>query len=335
MTLCTNESATKFMSIAFKRILFVTDPLPSLNIKKDTSLTLMKAAQDLGAKVAATTTNALTQKGPVSSADCQWLWLSDEHEPQATFSEKLALNCFDIIMMRKDPPWNQEYLYATFALEAAQAQGCMVINNPHALRTWNEKLAILNFPQTITQTVVTANAQEITSFLQTEKDIVLKPLDGMGGEGIFRLTEKDPNKQAIIKLSTQGGNRPIMCQKYLPEIQQGDKRILLFMGKPACNYALARFPAPGETRANLAQGGKGEVVPLTARDHWLCEQVGESLRRAGLWFVGLDVIGDYITEINFTSPTCLREIQSTTQTPLAKQWWTKVSHSLPTKEHSL
>ena len=213
--------------------------------------------------------------------------------------------------MRKDPPFDNEYLYSTYLLELAASQGARVLNNPASVRSWNEKLSVAKFPQFAPEFLVTANNDLIRDFLATHKDMVVKPLDGMGGSGIFRLTESDPNIGVILETATNFGAQTIMAQRYLPQILQGDKRIIVINGEPL-PYALARIPKAGETRGNLAAGGTGVAQVLTARDLEIAKTVGKTLKQEGLFLVGLDVIGDYLTEINVTSPTGMIEIAAQT-----------------------
>ncbi|MCL5669413.1 MAG: glutathione synthase, partial [Gammaproteobacteria bacterium] len=225
----------------------------------------------------------------------------------AETSQPLA--ALDVILMRKDPPFDMEYVYTTYLLERAEAEGVLVVNKPRALRDCNEKLFTAWFPQCTPPTLVTRDAQQLRGFLQEHGDIILKPLGAMGGSSVFRVRRDDPNINVIIETMTGEARRFVMAQRYIPEISEGDKRILLINGEPV-PYALARIAAPGETRANLAAGGKGVGVPLSARDRWICQQAGPALREKGLLFAGLDVIGDYLTEINVTSPTCARELDA-------------------------
>ena len=219
------------------------------------------------------------------------------------------LTGLDVILMRKDPPFDMEYIYSTYLLEQAQSAGVLVVNNPQSLRDANEKLFTAWFPQCCPETLVTRKAELIRNFQQQHHDIILKPLDGMGGASIFRVKDNDPNFSVIIETLTDHGNTSVMAQKYIPEIVDGDKRILMINGEPV-PYALARIPAKGETRGNLAAGGRAQGQALTEHDRWICQQVGPTLREKGLLFVGLDVIGNYLTEINVTSPTCIRELDS-------------------------
>ena len=224
----------------------------------------------------------------------------------------------DVILMRKDPPFDTEYIYATYILEQAQAQGCMVVNDPRALRDANEKLFTTWFAEVCPSTLVTRDAEEIKRFLSEFDDIIVKPLDGMGGASIFRVTAGDANASVIYETLTNCSTRFCMAQKYIPEITDGDKRILMIDGQPL-PYALARIPSAGELRGNLAAGGKGRGQPLSDRDREICAKVGPELKRRGLIFVGLDVIGDYLTEINVTSPTCVRELEAQFDIQIADQ----------------
>jgi glutathione synthase len=217
------------------------------------------------------------------------------------------LTDLDAILLRKDPPFDMEYIYSTYLLELADKAGTPVLNNPASVRDCNEKLFALHFPQCCPPHLVSKDAALLKNFHQKHGDVIFKPLDGMGGSSIFRLKADDPNVSVIIETLTEMGHRQIMAQKYLPEIKDGDTRILLINGEPV-PYGLARIPASGETRGNLAAGGSGVARPLNDRDRWICEQIGPELKKRGLVFVGIDVIGDYLTEINVTCPTCIREI---------------------------
>ncbi|MSS75545.1 MAG: glutathione synthase, partial [Methyloglobulus sp.] len=219
----------------------------------------------------------------------------------------IALDSLDVIIMRKDPPFDQEYLYATYILELAEHAGVYVVNKPQSLRDANEKLFTAWFPQCCTETLVTRDADRIKQFLHELGEIIVKPLDGMGGASIFHLREGDPNLSVILETMTQHNSRQVMAQKYLPEIKDGDKRILMINGEPV-PYCLARIPASGESRGNLAAGGTGQGRALSDQDRWIANQVGPTLREKGLVFVGLDVIGSTLTEINVTSPTCVQEL---------------------------
>lgn len=287
----------------------VMDPISRINIKKDTSFAMLLEAQARGWELHYMELNDLylrngkpyarTRTLKVQRDPLQWHHFLDEQD--------MPLEALDVIVMRKDPPVDQEYLYATYLLERAESLGAYVINKPQALRDANEKLYTAWFAQCCADTLVTREASRIREFLHEHGDIILKPLDGMGGTSIFRLRMGDPNFSVIMETMTQYGGRQVMAQKYLPDIVHGDKRILMVNGEPV-PYCLARIPAQGETRGNLAAGGHGEGRPLTERDRWIAAQVGPTLKAKGLVFVGLDVIGDCLTEINVTSPTCVQEL---------------------------
>jgi glutathione synthase len=237
--------------------------------------------------------------------------LSVRDDPNGWFTlgepETLPLASLDTVLMRKDPPLDLEYFYSTYLLELAEREGCLIVNRPQAVRDANEKLFAARFPDCCPPLLVTRDMARIRAFLNAQGDIVVKPLDGMGGASVFRLREGDPNTGVILETSTDHGRRTVMAQRFLPEYVNGDKRILLIDGEPV-PQALARIPAAGESRANLAAGGTGVGVDLSERDRFICAQVGPVLREKGLLFVGIDVIGDYLTEINVTSPTCIREL---------------------------
>ncbi|HNK33765.1 MAG TPA: glutathione synthase, partial [Plasticicumulans sp.] len=221
----------------------------------------------------------------------------------------LPLAELDVLLMRKDPPFDLEYIYTTYLLERAEAEGVRVVNRPQSLRDANEKLFTAWFPQCCPPTLATRDMARLRGFVAEHGDAILKPLDGMGGAGIFRVRAGDANLNVIVETLTERGRRTALAQRFIPEISAGDKRILMIDGEPV-PYALARIPAEGETRGNLAAGGRGVGQPLSERDRWICAQVGPELRRRGLVFVGLDVIGDWLTEINVTSPTCARELDA-------------------------
>lgn len=293
------------------KTLVIMDPIEGIKPYKDTSFSMMLAAQARGHELYYCTAQALSFSNGQATATVFPVAVFDQITDYFQPGEPvmLALTDFAIILMRKDPPFDGDYLYATHLLDHAQAQGVVVANAPQALRDVNEKLFILQFPHCIAPTLVSSNGSDIRAFWQQHGDIILKPLHAMGGAGIFRLQAQDPNVGVIIETLTQHGQHLIMAQRYLPEIAQGDKRILLIDGEPV-PFCLARLAADGETRANLAAGGRGVVQPLSERDYWLAAQAGPKLKAMGLRFVGLDVIGDFITEINVTSPTCVREIDA-------------------------
>jgi glutathione synthase len=306
-------------------LLFVVDPLESLKAYKDSSVAMMREAAARGHEVWACTPPQMRWLGDRSGgaagarvlAQAQMLELTpasdDTHA--AWYVERESglqdLSSFDAVVMRKDPPFDQEYLYATYLLEAAQRQGVRVFNDPRALRDHNEKFAITEFAEFTAPTLVTRDVPALRAFLAEHGDIVVKPLDGMGGTSIFRLRPDDANLNVIIETITQMGNRTVMAQRYIPQIKDGDKRVLLINGE-AVPYALARIPKPGESRGNLAAGGTGRAQPLSANDRDIAAALGPELAARGLLLVGLDIIGDYLTEVNVTSPTCFVEITSQT-----------------------
>ena len=289
----------------------VMDPISTINRKKDTSFAMLLAAQARGWSLQYMEIGDLFSRDGVASARMRGLAVRDTdtewHELAA--AHVAPLSDLDVILMRKDPPFDMEYVYATYLLELAEHSGTLVVNCPASLRDANEKLFSAWFPQCCPPTLVTRKANILRDFLAEHGDIILKPLDGMGGVSIFRVREDDPNRGVIIETMTAHERRFAMAQRYLPEVVRGDKRVLLIDGEPV-DYALARIPAPGETRGNLAAGGRGEGVLLTDRDRWICAQVGPALKERGLLFVGLDIIGDYLTEVNVTSPTCVRELET-------------------------
>ncbi|MBL4820056.1 MAG: glutathione synthase [Gammaproteobacteria bacterium] len=287
----------------------VMDPIESINVKKDTSLAMLLAAQERNWEIHYMLQSDLYMEGGISKAMMRGLTVRDDQQDWYTLGETmdLPLSDLDVILMRKDPPFDNHYLYSTYLLEQAQEKGTLIVNNPQSLRDCNEKLFATQFPQCCPPFLVTCNSNKLRKFHQQHQDVIFKPLDGMGGTAIFRLKENDPNVSVIIETITENGTNQIMAQKFIPEIEKGDKRILLIDGVPV-PYALARVPAIGETRGNLAAGGSGITRELSEKDRWICEQVGPAVKQKGLLFVGLDVIGDYLTEINVTSPTCVREI---------------------------
>ena len=292
-----------------KRIGFLMDPIESISFKKDSTLEMMWQAQQMG-----------WQLEYFLQADCY----VDNGAPRArskgikvamnskkwfefTHEDDIALGDLDVIMMRKDPPFDMEFVYTTYLLELAENLGSLIVNKPNALRDCNEKMYTQWFPELTPKSLITRNEQDIRGFLKTHEDIIVKPLDGMGGTSIFRLQKHDPNIGVVIETMTDYGKQFTLCQKYIPEISQGDKRILMINGEPV-DFCLARIPSQGETRGNLAAGGRGVSKPLSERDREICKIVGPELVKRGIIFAGLDVIGDYLTEINVTSPTCIREL---------------------------
>ncbi len=292
------------------KLVFILDPLPSLKIYKDTSLAMMREASQRGHQLFVSLQHDLFLRGSQAKIRTQSFEFTSDGYELGIPDESLP-SVFDAIIMRKDPPFDNEYLYSTYLLEIAANQGAKVFNNPAAIRGWNEKLSVTRFPQFAPEFLVTANNFLLRDFLHTYQDIVVKPLDSMGGSSIFRLSLNDPNISVILETITAHGTRTIMAQRYLPEILQGDKRIIVINGEPL-PYALARIPLAGETRGNLAAGGTGVAQPLSSRDYEIAATVGKTLKQEGLFLVGLDVIGDHLTEINVTSPTGMVEIAAQT-----------------------
>lgn len=294
------------------KLLFVADPLESFKVYKDSTYAMMVEAAGRGHELWAMVIEDLAWKAGRVVGRSQAIQLTGG-DPWFARGEDAwrDLAEFDAVLMRRDPPFDQAYLYATWLLEMAQRQGARVFNRPQSLRDWNEKLAIARYPEFIAPTLVSGEAALIRAFLAEQGDIVVKPLNAMGGAGIFRLRPGDPNLSAILETVTRHGAETVMAQRYLPEIAQGDKRILVIDGE-AAPYCLARIPMEGETRGNLAAGGTGVARPLSDRDWEIARALGPELRAAGLLLAGLDVIGDRLTEVNVTSPTCFREITDQT-----------------------
>lgn len=296
------------------KLLFVADPLASFKIAKDTTFAMMREAQQRGHALAVCTPQGLSwQQGGRVQARVQDIaltgqagdWFSAQPERLA------ALADFDAVLMRKDPPFDSEYFYATHLLEQAEREGARVFNRPRALRDHPEKLAVMEFPQLIGPTLVTRSSADIRAFHAQHQDIILKPLDGMGGMGIFRVKADGLNLGSIIETLNRDGAQTVMVQKFLPEIAQGDKRVLIIGGQ-AVPYCLARIPQGNEVRGNLAAGGLGVAQPLSARDQEIANAIGPVLQQRGLLLAGVDVIGGCVTEINVTSPTCFQEITQQT-----------------------
>lgn len=291
------------------RLGVVMDPIASIKPYKDSTLAMLLAAQRRGWSLFYMEQRDLYLRDGRAHAHARGLEVCDDPQRWHAFGDDtdIALDSLDVILMRKDPPFNIEYIYTTQILELAETAGVLIVNKPQTLRDANEKLATAWFPHCTAPTLVTRDARRLRDFLGEHEDIILKPLDTMGGHSIFRLRPGDPNISVVIEAITHYGTQLVMAQRYIPEIIDGDKRILLIDGEPV-PFMLARVPQAGETRGNLAAGGTGVGRPLAERDRWICAQVGPLLRRKGLLFVGLDVIGDYLTEINITSPTCIREL---------------------------
>ena len=298
------------------RIAFVIDPLDSLGVKKDSTLAMMWAAQRRGWEVLSLQTNELSwRQGEVSIA-ARRTELSDSPDNLATSTStrykvgetvQQSAQSFDMVFMRKDPPFDMNYVNTTYLLEQAEEAGVLVVNKPSSLRDCNEKFYTTAFPDFLPPQIIASRIEELTAFHDEYDDVVFKPLDGMGGKGIFRVKRNDPNLNVILETLTQNETTAIVGQQFIPEIKDGDKRILLIDGEPV-PYSLARIPKAGESRGNLAAGGTGVARPLTARDREIAEAVKPELIRRGLVFTGIDVIGDWLTEVNVTCPTCIREL---------------------------
>ena len=296
----------------------VMDPIEDIHYKKDTTLALLWAAQDRGWSLFYMTPDALYLDGdrPMAVAQPLTVHRDPDHWFDLCEPEDISLSELNACLMRKDPPFDMEYIYATYLLERAERQGTLIVNRCQSLRDCNEKLFATEFPQCCPTLLVSRDMSKLKAFHRQHRDVIFKPLDGMGGSAIFRAREDDPNISVILETLTQSGKETIMAQRYLSAISEGDKRILMVNGEPI-PFCLARVPLAGESRGNLAAGGSGRVQPLSERDLWIASQVGPTLKQRGLFFVGLDVIGDYLTEINVTSPTCLREIEAETGLDIA------------------
>ena len=311
------------------RLGVVMDPIESTNLKKDTTLAMLWAASDRGWSLHYMTQGDLYLDGGIPRARTKQLSVFKDTEafyklgPDAD----ICLGELDVILMRKDPPFDNEYIYSTYILEAAERLGTLIVNKPQSLRDCNEKIFATEFPECCPPVLVTSNETLLRNFHAKHGDVIFKPLDGMGGSSIFRLKADDPNVGVIIETLTEFGRQTIMAQSFLPEIKNGDKRILLVNGEPI-DYCLARIPVKGETRGNLAAGGTGRPQPLSERDRWIAAQVGPVAKEKGLYFVGLDIIGDYLTEINVTSPTCVREIDREYNTDIAGMLMDCISEQL-------
>ena len=287
----------------------VMDPIGAINFHKDSTLAMLLAAQQRGWSLHYMEQADLYLEDSRCHARMRDLAVRANEHDWFSLGQPVTrpLADLDVVLMRKDPPVDLEYLYSGFLLERAEAEGVLVVNNPGAVRDASEKLSTAWFMQCCTPMRVSRDKRVLQTFVEAHGDIVVKPLNGMGGASVFRVRHDDPNLHVILETITDNGRETAMAQRYIPEIKQGDKRILLIDGEPY-PHALARIPAAGETRGNLAAGATGVGVDLSERDYWICEQVGPTLRKRGLLFVGLDVIGDYLTEINITSPTCIREL---------------------------
>jgi len=309
----------------------VMDPIGSINANKDSSLAMLLAASKRGWDLYYMEQSDLFLEAGRCHSLLTRLEVRDNEDDWYTLSEQRTapLDELDVILMRKDPPVDMEFIYTTFLLQRAEAHGTLIVNNPASIRNANEKLYTAWFSQCCAPTRVSREIKQLKEFHHEHGDIIVKPLDGMGGASVFRIQKSDPNLNVILETITGNGTTSAMAQRYIPEITAGDKRILMINGKPF-PHALARIPTGGETRGNLAAGGKGKGVDLSKRDLWICEQVGPALREQGLMFVGLDVIGDYLTEINVTSPTCIRELDSIYSADIAGQFLDAIAMRLNT-----
>lgn len=296
----------------------IMDPIESISTAKDSTFAMLLEGQRRGLDMHYVRPGSLGTAGGRATAVAAPVRVRDQARDYHELGQAQAVDLggFDVVLMRKDPPVDANFIHDTQILDLAQRDGALVVNDPQGLRDLNEKLAALLFPQCCPPTLVSRQAADLKAFIAAHGDCVLKPLDGMGGRSIFRVRSGDDNTNVVLETLTAGGRELAMAQRYLPEIREGDKRILLVEGEPM-PYALARIPQGGEFRGNLAVGGRGEGRELSERDRWIAAEVGPELKRRGMVFVGLDVIGDYLTEVNVTSPTCIREIDAQYGTNIA------------------
>lgn len=313
------------------RLGILMDPLHSIKPYKDSTVAMIESAQSMGWSCAYFTLNDLYCREGVAYARC--FDINIRNRTQVDWVEtkplgELPLTAFDIILMRKDPPFNLEYIYATYALELAERAGVLVANKPQSLRDANEKFFTLNFPQCCPVTLVSADRARLKAFWVEHQNVIFKPLEGMGGASVFHVDARGQNLSVILETLTHREGAMVMAQQYIPDIQTlGDKRIIVIQGEPV-PQALARIPAEGELRGNLAAGATGKVVSITERDRWICREIAATLKEKGLYFVGIDVIGDYLTEINVTSPTCIREISEVTGLDIAGDYLRSLEHRI-------
>ena len=300
------------------RVLVVMDPIENVNLKKDSTMAMLWAATRRGHELGYVLQQDLyiDQGKAFGLISPLKVFENNDHYYELGEKQKQSIASYDVVLMRKDPPFDMNFVYSTYILEQAEREGAWIINRPQSLRDCNEKLFATQFPELQVPTLVTSQQSLIREFLEQHQDVIVKPLDGMGGTGIFRLRQDGINIGSTLEMLTQYGQQPIMAQRYIPEIVAGDKRILMINGE-AVPYCLARIPQNGEVRGNLAAGGLGEARPLTEKDKQIAAHVGPFLKAKGLIFVGLDVIGEYVTEINVTSPTCIREIDAQFNTSIA------------------
>ncbi len=316
------------------KIGFVMDPIGSITIKKDSTFAMLLAAQACGWSSRYMELNDLFVRDGVTHARTRAISVREDPKDWYTLGEEetVPLHSLDVVMMRKDPPFDMEYVYATYMLERSEDAGLLVVNKPQSLRDANEKMFTSWFPQCCPPTLVSRDAARLRAFLSEQKDIVIKPLEGMGGASIFRLARGEPNVNVIFETLTRHGTRFAMAQRFIADISKGDKRILMIDGEPG-PHALALVPSEGDLRGNLAAGAKGVGAELSQRDRWICAQVGPELKRRGLLFVGLDVIGDFLTEINVTSPTCIRELDALYGLDIAGQLMAVIERKVAERSH--
>ena len=307
----------------------IMDPLTQINVKKDSTLAMLEEAQQRQWKIFYMQPQDIFIENGICMASMYELHIDLTQHPWFTLQKPLVqpLTTMNVALMRKDPPFDMEYIYSTYLLELAEAAGVLVINKPQSLRDANEKIFTTLFPQCCPPAMVSKNMQQLRHFVEKHHDVIIKPLGGMGGFRIFRTHPADANLSVILETMTEYGQQFCMAQQFIPEIIYGDKRVIVIDGEPM-PYALARIPKTGETRGNLAAGARAEVIPLNARDRWICAQVAPVLRAKGLIFVGLDIIGDYLTEINVTSPTCIREIEAGSDVKISRLLLDNISQKL-------
>jgi len=307
----------------------VMDPIATIHYKKDSTLAMLWEAERRGWEIFYFEQKDLflKQNEVFANAKILKVFANPEQWYEVIDQRVIPLSQLNVILMRKDPPFDIEYIYTTYLLELAERKGVLIVNKPQSLRDANEKLFTAWFPECCPPTLVSRDIHLMREFLQEQQDIVCKPLGAMGGEKVFRLRFPDENASVVFETLTQHGTQMAMAQRYIPEIKKGDKRILMINGEPV-PYALARIPLAGELRGNLAAGGQGVAQPLSERDRWICQKVSPVLREKGLCFVGLDVIGDYLTEINVTSPTCIRELDEQTGSTICVQFFDFIQLSL-------
>lgn len=310
------------------------DPIQSVNTKKDSTYAMMRAASAKGWKIFYMEQKDLSLDQGVATAKMQELHLLEEDENWYRLDSVIEtpMTELDVLLLRKDPPVDREFIYATYIAERAEQEGVLVVNRPHSLRDCNEKVYATAFPQCCPPVLISRDVKKLRAFVDEHKHVIFKPLDGMGGTSIFNVKAGDPNLGVILEVLNDFGKNQVMVQRYIPEIKQGDKRILIIDGKPV-DYALARIPSEGEHRGNLAAGGRGEAQPLSDRDRWIVSQIADDLVARGLIFVGIDVIGDYLTEINVTSPTCIQEINRAYGLDIAGDLMNVIEQKLSQKQH--